>query len=191
MLTEHGMGILAVQLGAEHVVAICRTRIEDLARAMRRAGDPRTLAQLRADLAAEALLRDGYGPCPTHASDEHGPHDARSDDGPRADGAADGVDQDGDDEEDGEDGGVWGGQGPGCGCAPAAPPATAWIVVPFEVATGASERRLSCPGTAGSAPNTPAPSSPPPAQSGAGSPSTTSPGARCSWAPTGTGPPPR
>ena len=145
MLTEDGMGILTVQLGAEHVVAIS-DRIEDLARAMRQAGDPRTLAQLRADLAAEALLRHGYGPCPTHASDEHGPHDARSDDGLRAAGAADGVDRDVDDGEDGEDGGVWGGQGPGCGCAPAAPPATAWIVVPFEVATGASDAACELPG---------------------------------------------
>ncbi|HEX6054832.1 MAG TPA: HNH endonuclease signature motif containing protein, partial [Intrasporangium sp.] len=137
-------------------------RIEDLARAMRQAGDPRTLAQLRADLAAEALLRHGYGPCPTHA---HPPNDA-----PRVDGhdddphhggrgadhdddAADGVDgdvdghSDHDDDVDGDvDGDVWGEQGPGCGCAPAVPPATAWIVVPFEVATGASNAACELPG---------------------------------------------
>jgi hypothetical protein len=67
MLTEDGMGILTLQVGAEHAVAIS-DRVEALARAMRQAGDPRTLDQLRADLAAEALLRHGYGPCPTHAT---------------------------------------------------------------------------------------------------------------------------
>ena len=97
-LTEDGMGILTVHLGAEQVVAIS-DRIEDLARAMRQAGDPRTLDQLRADLAAQALLRHGYGPCPAHAqptrpsTDDNRAHGAVQQDGlpgdvSRDDGAA-------------------------------------------------------------------------------------------------------
>ena len=137
MLTEDGMGILTLQVGAEHAVAIS-DRVEALARAMRQAGDPRTLDQLRADLAAQALLRHRYGPCPTHAriGDTNDETDADDADDDMADGIDD-VDVDGD---------VFGGQGPGCGCAPAAPPATAWIVVPFEVATGASDAACELPG---------------------------------------------
>ena len=85
MLTEDGMGILTLQLGAEQVVAIS-DRVEDLARAMRQAGDPRTLAQLRADLAAEALLRHGYGPCPTHAPASPGADATLDEDDRTADG---------------------------------------------------------------------------------------------------------
>ncbi len=71
-LTEDGMGVLALHLPAEQIVAVA-DRIEQLARSLRQAGDERTLDQLRADLAAEALLRHQYGPCPAHgvpASDE-------------------------------------------------------------------------------------------------------------------------
>jgi hypothetical protein len=64
-LTEDGMGILALHLPAEQVVAVA-DRIEQLARSLPQAGDERNLGQLRADLAAEALLRHQYGPCPAH-----------------------------------------------------------------------------------------------------------------------------
>jgi hypothetical protein len=109
MLTEDGMGILTLQLGAEHAVAIS-DRIEELARAMRQAGDPRGLDQLRADLAAEALLRHGYGPCPTHATPEPCAADPTTDEPAAHD--ADGVD----------DVPVGDAERP-CGCAPTAPPA--------------------------------------------------------------------
>ena len=65
-IEEDGTGVITISTSAERTVAILE-RIESLARAMRAAGDPRTLAQLRSDLAAEALLRHSYGPCPTHA----------------------------------------------------------------------------------------------------------------------------
>ena len=120
-LIEDGMGILALHLPAEQVVAVA-DRIELLARAMRQAGDDRTLDQLRADLAAEALLRHGYGPCPIHVAP------VAEEPGSEAPSRAQPKEQ-------GE-----------CGCAPLAPPASVWIVVPFEVAAGLSEGPSELPG---------------------------------------------
>ena len=133
-LTEEGMGVLSLHTGAEQVVAVL-DRVEHLARALRQAGDPRTLDQLRADLATEALLRHGYGPCEEHADHAASPtgtvttdttKDLPSDAEPRVDARAAGAQS--------------------CGCAPAAPPASVWIVVPFEVAAGLSDAACELPG---------------------------------------------
>lgn len=173
-VTEDGMGVLTLHTGAEQVVAIL-DHVEHLARAMRQAGDPRSLDQLRADLAAEALLRHGFGPCATHASQPDPVGDAKSatahsatseDDGAQPDGRqdsqADGrqepesyerqepeaYEQQPDDRTEQHQQGPddVDGEGSWCGCGPSAPPANVWIVVPFEVATGMSNAPCELPG---------------------------------------------
>ena len=124
-LTEDGMGVLALHLPAEQVVAVA-DRIEQLARSLRQAGDERNLDQLRADLAAEALLRHRYGPCPVHAT-------PASDDPPSM-GASSPERNDQSVER------------AVCGCAPVTPPASVWVVVPFEVAAGLSDAPCELPG---------------------------------------------
>jgi hypothetical protein len=118
-LTEDGMGVLALHLPAEQVVAVA-DRIEQLARSMRQAGDDRNLDQLRADLAAEALLRHRYGPCPIHETTVEAVPPGQTAERP----AEHGV----------------------CGCAPVAPAASVWVVVPFEVAAGLSDAPCELPG---------------------------------------------
>jgi hypothetical protein len=183
-VTEDGMGVLSLHTSAEHVVAIM-DRIEHLARAMRQAGDPRNLNQLRADLAAEALLRHEFGPCSEHATTQDAqppttqdaapsatqgaqpsspaqgaqpsttaggqlsdpshqapiepdpPHPEPSEPEPAEPGSA----------EDQRFGAREDDPPPGpCGCAPPAPQASAWIVVPFEVVTGMSDAACELPG---------------------------------------------
>ena len=81
-LTEDGMARFELRTGAEQVVAITDW-VEKLARAMRQAGTRRSLDQLRADLAAEALLRHGYGPPPPPAPPTPPPSPSRAADQPR------------------------------------------------------------------------------------------------------------
>ena len=154
-----GTGVITITSSAERTVAILE-RIESLARALRAAGDPRTLDQLRSDLATDGLLGHAYGPCPEHAADPTGepaaaPADGSRDGEPAA--APAGEPRDGEPgagadllspcrpvrldpipDRDGQ-------PGP-CPCAPTGPPATVWIVVPFEVATGASDAACEIPG---------------------------------------------
>ncbi|MDV3219918.1 HNH endonuclease [Intrasporangium sp.] len=145
-LDEHGTGVITITTSAERTVAILE-RIETLARALRAAGDPRTLDQLRSDLATDGLLGHTYGPCA-----EHSAHEAASGRPPTADSAAPG------DETPRAVAlapcrpshaepitAATGEPGP-CPCAPTAPPATVWIVVPFEVATGAGDAACEIPG---------------------------------------------
>ena len=157
-VTEDGMGVLSLHTGAEQVVAVL-DRVEHLARALRQAGDPRSLDQLRADLATEALLRHGYGPCEEHAATPTEAPTTR----PREEHAATATEAP-------TTGTAWAAAGPtrtaaaatrpadtpeddapdpgaqSCGCAPAAPPASVWIVVPFEVAVGLSDAACELPG---------------------------------------------
>ena len=93
--TEDGMGSLTL-VGPGDVIAAVLDRLDAAARERRSAGDPRSLDQLRSDLASHALL--------------HGPFDAAT--------AATG----------------------------AGAPGTAWLVVPFEVAVGASDAACELPG---------------------------------------------
>src|SRR6476661_7082658 len=60
-LTGDGMGCLTLVADADAVAAVM-DRLDGQARAARGAGDPRTLDQLRCDLATEALLRSHLEP---------------------------------------------------------------------------------------------------------------------------------
>lgn len=93
--TGDGMGSLTL-VGSGDVIAAVLDRLDAAARERRSAGDPRSLDQLRSDLAAHALL--------------HGPLDAAT-------------------------------AATGAGAS-----ATAWLVVPFEVAVGASDAACELPG---------------------------------------------
>jgi hypothetical protein len=90
------MGCLSLVASGEVVAAIL-DRLDREARSRRAAGDPRSLDQLRCDLAAEALLRGGFG---------------------------------------------------GSTSSPASgdTAGTVWLIVPFEVATGASNAACELPG---------------------------------------------
>ena len=94
-LTDDGMGSLTLVAPGD-VVAAVLDRLDRAARARRGAGDPRSLDQLRCDLAGQALLRGSL-------------EDGRPSVGPDA-------------------------------------PATAWLVVPFEVAIGESDAACELPG---------------------------------------------
>ena len=100
-LTEDGMGCLTVTTDAATVAAVM-DHLDADARSLRGSGDPRTLDQLRCDLATEALLRG-------HPDAPHTPTTAT---------------------------GSPTGQAPGL----------AWLVVPFEVATGDSDAACELPG---------------------------------------------
>ncbi len=91
--TEDGMGSLTLVASGE-VVAAVLDRLDAAARQRRNAGDPRSLDQLRSDLAAHALLHGAFDAAPTAAG----------------------------------------------------APATAWLVVPFEVAVGTSDAACELPG---------------------------------------------
>ena len=148
-IEEDGTGVITISTSAERTVAILE-RIESLARALRAAGDPRTLDQLRSDLATDGLLGHTYGPCADHADHVKDTKDTESSTADGDGGSGDGVA--GDEllspcrpvplepipARDGQ-------PGP-CPCSPAAPAATAWIVVPFEVATGVSDAACEIPG---------------------------------------------
>ena len=110
-LVEDGMGCLTGTADAATVVAVM-DRLDAAARARRGGGDPRTLDQLRCDLATEALL--------------HGHLDQTSP-AAEAPGAA-----------------VSGAVSSEAVSSEAA--ASVWLVVPFEVATGASDTGCELPG---------------------------------------------
>ncbi|WP_246381810.1 HNH endonuclease signature motif containing protein [Prauserella isguenensis] len=88
---EHAMSSFEAQLPAE-VAAACYTRVDGMARSLRRGGDRRTLDQLRADVTADLLLgRDPGVALPEAAAtvSVHVPADAAlgiSDDGCELDG---------------------------------------------------------------------------------------------------------
>jgi hypothetical protein len=121
-LTEDGMGVITLTATAERVVGVL-DRVDALARAARAAGDGRTLDQLRCDLLTDLAL---FGTTP-------GGHDGQALAG-AASGSTAGPDA-------GPD------AGPTCGrWLTAAPAAVVRIVVPFEVATGASDAACELPG---------------------------------------------
>lgn len=88
---EHGMSSLEAQLPAE-VAGACYSRVDGMARSLRRGGDGRTLEQLRADVTADLLLGRDPGVSPPEAAamvHVHVPVDAAlaiSDDGCELDG---------------------------------------------------------------------------------------------------------
>ncbi|KJK10819.1 hypothetical protein UB45_17260 [Terrabacter sp. 28] len=122
-MVEDGMGSLTVTAEAGTIAAIL-DRLDTTARGLRGSGDPRTLDQLRCDLATHALLRNALTPCDaglvggalTTATGEA---------------AADG-----------------GAAGPAGVPAPFTGDAAArvWLVVPFEVATGHGDAACELPG---------------------------------------------
>lgn len=112
-LTGDGMGCLTLVADADAIAAVM-DRLDGQARAARGAGDPRTLDQLRCDLATEALLRSHLGA--SQPATETGSHSGTvSDPAPRS--------------------------------SPSTTPAgLVWLIVPFEVATGASDAACELPG---------------------------------------------
>jgi hypothetical protein len=128
-LTDDGMGFITVVASAERVVGAL-DRVDSLARSARAAGDERTLDQLRSDLLTELAL---FGTVP------EADRASASADGP---GTSDHV----------EEGCAVAGPtspvaGPTCGrWLAAAPAAVVRIVVPFEVAVGASGAACELPG---------------------------------------------
>ncbi|MCP2256271.1 protein of unknown function (DUF222), partial [Prauserella aidingensis] len=64
---EHVMSSLEAQLPAE-VASACYSRVDAMARSLRRSGDQRTLDQLRADVTADLLLGRDPGATPPEAA---------------------------------------------------------------------------------------------------------------------------
>ncbi|MGO4360759.1 HNH endonuclease signature motif containing protein [Terrabacter sp. RAF57] len=128
-LTDDGMGWLTVTTDAASVAAVM-DRLDTTARGLRGAGDARSLDQLRADLATDALLhRPGHPGAALPAAP--GP---AVDVAPReASGTASGTASS-----------TASGAMPGTISGEAA--ALAWIVVPFEVATGEADTACELPG---------------------------------------------
>ncbi|GAB2749668.1 hypothetical protein GCM10027039_04320 [Terrabacter koreensis] len=118
-MVEDGMGCLTITADAGTVAAIL-DRLDTTARSLRGTGDPRTLDQLRCDLATHALLRNALTPCDAGVV---GGARATATGEPAAAGA-DGVPV------------------PFTGDAAA----RVWLVVPFEVATGQSDAGCELPG---------------------------------------------
>lgn len=130
-LTGDGMGCLTLVADADAIAAVM-DRLDGEARAARGAGDPRTLDQLRCDLATEALLRShleapqpvtGTGTnttsstAPAAASHAGGPATTDSPDRPVPGDPVRGQ-----------------------------PAGMVWLIVPFEVATGSSDAACELPG---------------------------------------------
>ena len=112
-LTGDGMGCLTLVADADAIAAVM-DRLDGQARAARGAGDPRTLDQLRCDLATEALLRSHLGA--SQPATETGSHSGTVSD-------------------------------PAPPSSPSTTPAgLVWLIVPFEVATGASDAACELPG---------------------------------------------
>ncbi|WP_374970910.1 HNH endonuclease [Terrabacter sp. BE26] len=142
-LTGDGMGCLTLVTDADAVAAVM-DRLDDQARAARGAGDVRTLDQLRCDLATEALLLSHLAAQqPAGASAERG----HSDSGPTRSGTSDGPAA-----SSASSGSAPGTPGdppahpPADGSAAGRPAALVWLVVPFEVAVGASDASCELPG---------------------------------------------
>lgn len=64
---EHGMSSMEAQLPTE-IAAACYSRVDGMARSLRRGGDERTLDQLRADVTADLLLGRDPGVVATEAA---------------------------------------------------------------------------------------------------------------------------
>ena len=135
-LTGDGMGCLTLVADADAVAAVM-DRLDGQARAARGAGDPRTLDQLRCDLATEALLRSHLGavqsdveartPTDTPTSSSAGDSAAAADAASAAGHAPSNP--------------------PTQGAAATGQPAgMVWLIVPFEVATGSSDAACELPG---------------------------------------------
>jgi hypothetical protein len=159
-VTEDGVGVMTVSSSAERVVG-CLDRADQAARAARRAGDERTLEQLRSDFVTDAML--GWWPdqegqhmdvAPgvtgaiedeTDGGDEPGGQDeTESADEPDSQGETESADKPaGRDETRIVDHVV--GLGPGSWVGRPVQ-ANVWIVVPFEVAAGLSDAPCELPG---------------------------------------------
>jgi hypothetical protein len=136
-LTDDGMGFITVVASAERVVGAL-DRVDALARSARAAGDERTLDQLRSDLLTDLAL---FG---TVAEADREPASAPASDSASADGPGTSRHVD---ERRAAVGSASPVHGPTCGrWLAAAPPAVVRIVVPFEVAMGASEAACELPG---------------------------------------------
>jgi hypothetical protein len=130
-LTHDGMGCLTLVADADAIAAVM-DRLDGQARAARGAGDPRTLDQLRCDLATEALLR-------SHLDASHTVTHATS--GTTADSGSGCASRPGGTAATG------GPESPGPGSALTGQPAgLVWLIVPFEVATGTSGAACELPG---------------------------------------------
>jgi hypothetical protein len=128
-LTDDGMGWLTVTTDAASVAAVM-DRLETTARGLRGAGDARSLDQLRADLATDALLhRPGHPATALPAAPGHAVDAAL---GTASGNAVDPAPR------------AASGTVPGAISGGAA--ALAWIVVPFEVATGEADTACELPG---------------------------------------------
>ncbi|WP_461004776.1 13E12 repeat family protein [Terrabacter terrigena] len=141
-VVEDGMGCLTLTADAASIAAVL-DRLDTRARALRGTGDPRTLDQLRCDLATEALLRNALttssvAPPTTEATTATG-----SSKTPGAAEAAEAAEAAAEDTAAVDVDGI---------PAPAPVPfsgvaaARVWLVVPFEVATGASDTGCELPG---------------------------------------------
>ena len=121
-VTDDGIGCLSVTTDAASVAAVL-DRLDTTARGLRGSGDPRSLDQLRADLATDALLRAARDPRPALTDKAAGPAADNAADPPRGAASRD------------ISAGISGEAG-----------ALAWIVVPFEVATGQADTACELPG---------------------------------------------
>ncbi|MEW1952455.1 HNH endonuclease [Terrabacter sp. NPDC080008] len=121
-LTADGMGCLTLVTDADAIAAVM-DRLDTQARTARGAGDPRTFDQLRCDLATEALLQRHL--------DAHAPSSGASEPA--------GADQRPEPSEEPE---------PSTDVVPVTgrPAGLVWLIVPFEVATGASDAACELPG---------------------------------------------
>ncbi|MBW8732121.1 MAG: DUF222 domain-containing protein [Terrabacter sp.] len=131
-LTDDGMGCLSVTTDAASLAAVM-DRLDATARALRGSGDARTLDQLRADLATDALLRTSTSSTSTSSTSTSSTSTtgrAR----PAAGAGSPGVDAPG------AASGAWSADVSGEAAA------LAWIVVPFEVATGEADTACELPG---------------------------------------------
>ncbi|GAA3693200.1 HNH endonuclease signature motif containing protein [Terrabacter ginsenosidimutans] len=124
-LTGDGMGCLTLVADADAIAAVM-DRLDGQARAARGADDPRTLDQLRCDLATEALLR-------SHLEARQQATQSGNDSGSGCDsvsGTHSGTVSD-----------------PASPSSPSTTPAgLVWLIVPFEVATGTSDAACELPG---------------------------------------------
>jgi hypothetical protein len=126
-MVEDGMGCLTITADAGTVAAVM-DRLDSTARGLRGSGDPRTLDQLRCDLATEALLRNAL------TADDAGR--------PRADAAALTA------ATTAAPAAAWPDGRPEAAPVPFTGDAAArvWLVVPFEVAAGVSDAACELPG---------------------------------------------
>ncbi|TQL50656.1 HNH endonuclease signature motif containing protein [Ornithinicoccus hortensis] len=77
-LDDDGTGELTI-MGRSSSVAAAMDRVDQIARAVRAAGDPRTLAQLRADIAMSLLVHGSITPATGHPDPKVSSHAAQAD----------------------------------------------------------------------------------------------------------------